>query len=190
MSTQLHEPLLTVEEFERLPDDGWRYELVRGRLVREPPGGLDHGHLAARIAVLLGSFVYERHLGRLYVADTGFLLAPDPPTVRAPDVAFVSEARLPSREESARFGRLAPDLAVEVVSPWNTAADILDKALDYLDAGSRLVWVVEPASGTVTEYRSGDRIRLSRGDDILWGYDVLPGFGIAVAEIFAGPPAS
>jgi Uma2 family endonuclease len=80
---------------------------------------------------------------------------------------------------------MAPDLAVEVVSPSNTSAEILGKATDYLDAGSRLVWVVEPVSRTVTEYRSRDRIRLVQGDDLLEGYDVLPGFSVSVAEVFA-----
>jgi Uma2 family endonuclease len=176
--------LLTIDEFSRLPEDGFRTELVRGRVVREPPAGMDHGRLASRIDYLITSFVDRHALGDVFSADTGFVLFEQPPTVRAPDVAFVSRDRLPPPEESVGFGRLAPDLAVEVVSPSNTAAAVLDKVADYLEAGTRLVWIVEPTRRNVTEYRSRNQIRLLQGDDELLGYDVLPGFSLTIAEIF------
>ena len=180
------EKLLTIEEFERLPDDGFRTELVRGRVIREPPAGMDHGRLASDFDFLIKSFVRRNGLGEVFTADTGFVLFRDPPTVRAPDVAFVSRDRLPPPEESAGFGRLAPDLAVEIVSPSNMAAGILDKVEDYLDAGTRLVWVVEPRRQSITEYRSRREIRVLRGSETLDGHDVLPGFNVKVSEIFAG----
>ena len=187
MSTRLQNGTVTLEQFEAMAqDDLWRTELVRGRLVREPPAGLEHGHLAARIAFLMARFVYERELSRVYGAETGFVLFADPPTVRAPDVAFLSAARLPTGKDAVGLGRTAPDLAVEVVSPSNTATDILDKAADYLDAGTRLVWIVEPIRRSVTEYRSRKEIRLLDESDVLDGFDVLPGFTLPVAEIFAG----
>ncbi len=179
------ETLMTVDEFEQLPDDEWRTELVRGRLVREPPAGMNHGELAIEVAFRMMGFVRTHDLGKVYAAETGFVLFEDPPTVRAPDVAFVAKSRLPSPEESIRFGRMAPDLAVEVVSPSNTASEILDKVADYLEAGTRLVWVVEPRRLCVTEYRSRTEIRLLQGGDALDGYDVLPGFSVPVAELFA-----
>ena len=180
-----NELLLTLDEFERLPDDDWRTELVRGRLVREPPAGMNHGRLACRVAVLISGFVERHALGEVYGSETGFVLFDDPPTVRAPDAAFVSTARLSSAEDSIGFGRMAPDLAVEIVSPSNRATEIIDKAADYIDAGTRLVWVVEPSRRCIAVYRSRNEIRLLQEGDVLDGYDVLPGFSIPVAEIFA-----
>lgn len=148
---------------------------------------MDHGRLASRVALRVAGYVEANDLGEVFIAETGFVLCENPPTVRAPDVAFVSNARLPAPEDSVRFGHLAPDLAVEIVSPSNTAAEILDKVADYLDAGSRLIWIVEPAGRRVTVYRSRTEIQLLQGDDALDGYDVLPGFSVRVAEIFARP---
>ena len=176
--------LLTIEEFERLPDDGWRMELVRGQLVREPPAGFEHGGIALRIGSRLLRFVDENALGMVVGTDSGFVLADEPPTVRAPDVAFVREDRLDF--DRTRFAPLAPDLAVEVLSPSNTMSEIHDKILDYLDAGSSLVWVVDPQSRTVTTYRSREEIRLIQADGEIDGADVLPGFRCKVAELFGG----
>ncbi|MGH7556734.1 MAG: Uma2 family endonuclease [Gemmatimonadota bacterium] len=175
--------LLTIEEFHRLPDDGWRCELVRGEVVREPPAGYEHGRLANRILHLLTSFVEERGLGEVLASETGFVLFEEPPTVRAPDAAFVAGGRIPSPAPPG-YGRLAPDLAVEVVSPSNTVADIHAKVMDYLDAGSRLVWVMDPSTRSVTAYRSRKRIRLLTEGDELDGEDVLPGFRMPLAEVF------
>lgn len=179
------EVVLTIEEFERLPEDGSRSELVRGRVVREPPAGMDHGRLASHLVFLLTDFVRRTGVGQVFTADTGFVLFQDPPTVRAPDVAFVARDRLPPPAESAGFGRLAPDLAIEIVSPSNTTAGILEKVEDYLKAGAGLVWVVEPRRRSITEYRCRNEIRLLGEDDELRGYDVLPGFSLRVSEVFA-----
>lgn len=173
---------LSIEEFERLPDDELRKELVRGQVVCEPPAGFEHGRLAARIAALLHTHARAGRLGEVVTAETGFVLFVDPPTVRAPDVAFVTEERLPADPE--KFARLAPDLAVEIVSPSNTVPDILAKVKDYLEAGTRLVWIVEPRSRSVTVYRSHDDIRLLTEADEIDGGAVLPGFRLPVAELF------
>lgn len=175
--------LLTIEEFEHLPDDDWRCELVRGVVVREPPAGFEHGRLAMRISLLLARFAEEHGLGEVLASETGFVLVEEPPTVRAPDAAFVAEGRVPFPAPPG-FGRLAPDLAVEVVSPSNTIAQINSKVLDYLDAGSRLVWVADPATRSVMVYRSPKEIRLLTGEDELDGEDVLPGFHVGLKEIF------
>lgn len=177
--------LLTIEEFERLPDDDTRCELVRGRVVREPPAGFEHGRLANRILYLLTRFVEEHGGGEIVASETGFVLFDDPPTVRAPDAAFVAAGRVPS-PAPAGFGRLAPDLAVEVISPSNTLAELHAKVTDYLDAGTRLVWALDPGTRTITVYRSRKEIRLLAGGDELDGEDVLPGFRVRSSKIF-GP---
>ncbi|HUH13913.1 MAG TPA: Uma2 family endonuclease [Longimicrobiales bacterium] len=174
---------LTLEEFETLPgDDGWRSELVRGWLVREPPAGFEHGAIAARIIARLGSFVERHGLGAVLSSETGFVLAEHPATVRGPDAAFVGRERLP--ENPLGFARLAPDLAVEVASPSQSYRAVHDKALDYLDAGTRLVWVVEPTRRTVSVYRSRSDIRILGEGEVLEGGEVLPGLRLAVAELF------
>ena len=146
-----------------------------------PPGGRQAGiaeHVPRGTDRRLGVLVEQeaeapagasQQLGRILAA-------------RAPDVAFVREDRLDF--DGTRFAPLAPDLAVEVLSPSNTVSEIHDKVLDYLEAGTRLVWVVDPASRTVTVYRSRDEIRLLRADDEIDGADVLPGFHRRVAELF------
>lgn len=174
---------LTVEEFARLPDDETRSELVRGRVVREPPAGFEHGDIAARVAHRLREFVVREDLGRVVGAETGFVLCEDPPTVRAPDAAFVAAERLPA--DRAGFARLAPDLAVEIVSPSNTMAQMHDKVWDYLDAGTRMVWVIEPRRRTVMVHRSRLDIRLLGEGEEIDGGDVLPGFRLPVTELFA-----
>ena len=185
MDTPVHDTLLTLKEFENLPDDGFRTELVRGRLVREPPAGMDHGWIGNYLAFLITDLVLEHDLGKVFGADTGFVLFEKPPTVRAPDVAFVASHRLPPPQESPGLGRLAPDLAVEILSPSNKAIEILDKVEDYLESGTRLVWVVEPRRRSVTVYRSRNEIRLLRENEELDGADVLPGFSIRVSDIFS-----
>src|SRR5688572_30037972 len=157
-------------------------ELVRGQVVREPPAGFKHGGIAARIAGLLDSFVREHALGQVVTGDPGFVLFDEPPTVRAPDVAFVHEARLTFDPD--RFAPIAPDLAVEIASPSNTMSQIHEKVLDYLDAGTRLVWVVDPRPKTVVVYRSRDAIRLIPPDGEIDGGEVLPGFRLKVSELF------
>lgn len=176
--------LLTIEEFERLPDDGWRLELVRGQVVREPPTGFEHGDVAFRMGSILLRFVDEHALGKVVGTEAGFILFDEPPTVRAPDIAFVREERLGF--DPKRFAPMAPDLAVEILSPSNTVSEIQDKVLDYLDAGARLVWVTEPGSRTVTVYQSRNAIQLLTADDEIDGGNVLPGFRCKVSELFGG----
>lgn len=175
--------LLTAEEFERLPDDGYRTELVRGRVVREPPASYEHGRVGGEIFAVLHRFVREHRLGEVLTSETGFVLFHDPDTVRAPDAAFVSSARIPSDPKG--FARLAPDLAVEVVSPSNTWPEVQAKVFDYLDAGTRLVWVLEPRQRRIRVFRSREDVTILGEDDVLDGGDVLPGFRAPVRELFS-----
>ena len=165
-----------------MPDDGRRLQLVRGQVMREPPSGFEHGEVAIRIGAILLAFVKENELGKVVGTESGFVLSDEPPTVRAPDIAFVSEERLDF--DRKRFAPLAPDLAVEILSPSNTMSEMHDKVIDYLDAGTRFVWVVDPDSRTITVYRSRDAIRLLTLEDELDGADVLPGFRCKVSELF------
>lgn len=176
---------LTIEEFERLPDlDASRLELVRGRLVREPPAGFEHSHSGFDLGAKLWLYVRERGLGMVAGADGGFILAEDPPTVRAPDVSFVVRARIPASGPPRGYFPGAPDFAIEIVSPSNTSREIDEKVTDYLEAGARLVWVVWPGSRTVVVHRRGREPRTYMVGDELDGEDVVPGFRIAVGEIF------
>jgi Uma2 family endonuclease len=176
--------LMTAEELERLPDDGRRYELVRGVLVEMTPAGGWHGENSSEISWHINSFVRPRGLGRVYVSETGFVLARDPDIVRAPDVAFVASDRLPPVRDREGYLPLAPDLAVEVVSPYDRQSDVTDKLLEYLDAGTRLIWVVEPRRRTVTVWTPDRTARILAESDELDGGEVLPGFRLSIAEIF------
>lgn len=124
-------------------------------------------------------------MGAGVVIAAGFILAVDPPTVRGPDVAFISSDRLPDGPLPDGFWPLAPDLAVEVVSPSNSAAHMQEKVLQYLDTGSREVWVIQPATRTVEVWRPDTSMRIVREDGTLDGGDVIPGFRLAIADLFA-----
>ena len=175
---------MTLEEFRRLPEeDAYRVELSRGRLVREPRPGAEHGWLTGRLVRLLGSHVEKRDRG-LVVTETGFLLEDVPPTVRGPDVAFIASERLAGHGIPTGFWTVPPDLAVEVVSPSNSAAEIQQKVLEYLEAGTRLVWVVDPGSRSVTVWRPPAEARLLRAGEVLEGEAVLPGFRLDVTALF------
>jgi Uma2 family endonuclease len=177
------DPLVTIEEFERLPDTAGRIELVRGRVVREPQAGFEHGRLDVDIAYHLRRFVRAHGGGVVVGAETGFVLFDVPPTVRAPDAAFVASERVPDQPVTGFFPG-APDLAVEIVSPSNTAVELLAKVFDYLDAGTRLVWVIYPESRSVAVHASRSEARYLTEADELTGGDVLPGFRLPVAELF------
>jgi Uma2 family endonuclease len=182
--TRTRDPVLTLDEFAVLPpEDGYRLELSRGRLVREPAPGLGHSEVAGRIYRRLWAAAEEKGAGRVFF-HAGFTLSRDPPTVRVPDVAFVRAARLPESVLPEGFGDGAPELAVEVLSPSNSASDIQRKALDYLDAGAALVWIVDPRERTVTVYRSPSDIRILGARDVLEGEQVLPDLRVPVGELF------
>ena len=126
-------------------------------------------------------------LGVVTAAETGFILHTNPDgrdTVRAPDVGFISKARIPEEGLPEGYFQGAPDLAVEVVSPGDSHQDVEQKVLDYLDAGTKLIWIVQPRMRTITVYRSLKDVRILTENDTLDGNDVLPGFNIAVKEIF------
>jgi len=175
--------LLRAEDLFDLPETEDRDELVRGEVVREPLPGFGHGSVAVQIAWLLKTWVLDRDLGRV-VDHCGFVLARDPDTVRGPDVAFVRWERVAEGRTGGPFFDGAPDLAVEVLSPSNGAAEIASKVGDYLGAGARSVWIVDPERREVTVHRPGRGPRLLREGDLLDGGTVLPGFAVDVALLF------
>ncbi len=176
---------MTAEEFLVLADDGCSCELVKGELCTTTLGSFEHGRVAANIGYLIGRYVARNDLGDVLAAKTGFTLARSPDTVRAPDVAFVRQDRIPSEDQRHKFAELGPDLVVEVVSPNDRPAEIEEKVREYLEAGVRLIWIAHPGTRTVQEYRPSAERRDCSSSDELDGYDVLPGFKCEVAAFFA-----
>ena len=180
----VHEKLYTADDLLNMPqDDGKRYELIKGVLIVMSPANETHGEVAMEFGRLIANHVRAHKLGRVYTAETGFELFRDPDTVLAPDVAFVSKARLKPRTD--KFAALAPDLAVEVVSPSNTKQEMHEKIALYFQAGTRQVWIVYPKSRAIYVYRAEDDVTILKRDGTLDGGDVLPGFSVKVADIFA-----
>jgi Uma2 family endonuclease len=174
--------LLTAEDLERLNLPNKRTELVRGALIVREPAGFEHGVVAARLATRLGMFVEAQQLGVVLAAETGFTQFRAPDTVRAPDVAFISTARLPP-DRVRGFAELAPDLVAEVLSPGDTAGEVAEKVDDWLSAGSRLVWVVDPVRRNARVHRANGAVVPLTESDEFEGEDVVPGFTCPVADL-------
>src|SRR5918911_1342971 len=175
---------MTAEELYELPDDGMRHELVEGELRTMPPTGFEHGDGAGELFFHVRAFVRARALGKVLAAETGFVLHRGPDTVRAPDVAFVRTDRVPQPEERRKFAELAPDLVAEVTSPYDRVGEVNSKVAQWLDAGVRLVWVVDPETRVVVAHQPGGVAHLLREGDALDGEDVLPGFRLPLSELF------
>jgi Uma2 family endonuclease len=176
--------LMTAEELLQMPDDGFRYELVRGELRKMPPAGHVHGWIAASLAGPLIVHVKGNNLGKVYIAEAGFKIASNPDHVRAPDVAFIRRERVEEIGDTAGFWPGAPDLVVEVISRSDTYIEVEEKVFDWLEAGTRVVVVVNPRRRTVTVSRSlADVVVLTEEDTLDCG-DVVPGWKMPVKEIF------
>ncbi len=175
---------LTADELMDLPDDGFRYELVKGELIRMAPTKNYHGEIAAYVAGTLVPHVRANRLGKVYIADAGFLLSSDPPHVRVPDIGFVQ------REQIERIGRPdgfwpePPTLAIEVISPSDRYSDVEEKIFDYLDAGALMVILLESRTRTAKVYRSLTDVTVLTEADTLDGGDVVPGWRMPIADIF------
>ena len=179
---------ITAQDLFQLSGDDVRRELVNGRVIEMPPHGFLHGEIAGKIWRRLVEHVERVGGGRVAVGDVGFVLSVpgDPQRVRAPDVAFISEGRLFEIGSLEGFVVGAPDLAVEVLSPSEASLDVHEKVRDYLDAGTKLVWLVAPQARTATVYRPDGSTRLLRDADALDGEYLLPGFSVPLAELFGG----
>ena len=148
------------------------------------PSGLESSSLGHRIGWIVGNFVYAHDLGLITGGDGGYVLFPGRATIRVPDVAFIRHDRLPPQSERSRFPRLAPDLAVDVLSPSDSTSEVIAKIEMYQEAGSPLIWVVDPRKTTITVIAAGRPTTVVKPGDLLDGGDVLPGFSVSVAEIF------
>lgn len=176
------EQLVTAEQLEVISTQ-CRCELVDGELhVMTPPGG-EHGWIAGNVHGLLWNHVRRRKLGMVFV-DAGYLLSEGPDTVLGPDVSFIQTKRLPTPAERISFMRLAPDLAVEVVSPSDRGPAVEEKVRRWLDAGAEMVWVVWSRTRTISVYRRGCPVLRLKIGDKLEGGDVAPGFVCEVREVF------
>jgi Uma2 family endonuclease len=176
--------LLSLEEYARLDEPDGRYvdDLVRGVVVREPRPGPPHGRVQMRIGYALEG--WARRAGADVTLESGYILSDEPPTLRGPDVAVVVSPRSGDGNPGGWI-RGAPDVVVEVLSPSDTSSSIQEKTLDYLQAGARLAWIVDPGARTVTVFRSDGSARIVRERETLEGEDVLVGFSVAVAELFS-----
>jgi Uma2 family endonuclease len=172
----------TEEDLLAMPKDGQKYELVDGE-IRVSPAGDRHSVIAAQLVALLVPFVKQHRLGYVMTADAGFRLPSK--NVRSPDASFVAAGRFPDDKVPDDFGSLAPDLAVEVLSPGDRPRYVLDKVGEYLEAGVRMVWVIDPRKERAVVYRSLSDVRELGADDALDGEDVLPGFRCTLREILS-----
>lgn len=175
---------MTVADLYALPDDGLRCELVHGEFVSEPTPGGRHGRVAANLVQDIGAHVRAHRLGVVLTCDTGFVLHREPDTVRAPDVALVTLERYRAFDDETSALPGPPDLAIEVLSPSDTAARMHAKVADYLAAGTSLVWVVDPDRRQVLCYRDLLAPQTRAASDELSAEDLLPGLCLPVADIF------
>jgi Uma2 family endonuclease len=172
--------LLTVEHFEQLPDDGMRHELDEGELISIPPPFGAHGKVQVETVFILRSFAGPRSLGTVFT-ESGFRLSHD--IVRAPDVSFIRAERVNTLDLERRF-ECAPDLAVEIISPSETAAEIAHKVRQYLHAGVEMVWVLYPRDRTIHVFESLHRARILEAEEMLEAPSLLPDFSVRVSEFF------
>jgi len=173
---------ITADELLRMGEG--KRELIRGEVMELTPPGVRHGRIQLRVGRLVEEFVDRSGLGHYVTAESGYLLASKPDTVRAPDVAVVTADRVAGFEGEVGYLPLAPDLAVEVVSPSDSFLDVETKARMWLEHGTRVVWVVEPDSRRVLIYEPGKDRRDLGEEDTLDAPDILPGFSVPVTRVF------
>ena len=176
---------LTVDEFlQRYPNDE-PFELLEGEILSVPPPQFTHGSVAGRLLRYLAAFVYDHHLGEA-TTDVGFRLSES--TLIAPDVSFIRTERYAQANNATEYFPFAPDLAVEIVFPSNSANEIALKAELYLTAGSELVWIIYPKLHKVVVYHADHSTYDVSLGGTLTGEALLPGFNIPVADLF--PPSA
>jgi len=172
--------LMTADELYHLPNDGTRYELVRGELRKKmSPTGIAHGRIAARIIGSLMAHLEIHPIGEVYSNDVGFRVARNPDSVLAPDVAFVRKERV---VDSTKFFEGAPDLAIEVVSPRDSYSDVEEKAADWLRAGARAVIIVDPTRKSARIDRASATSNVAEAISV---DELLPGWRLPLAKLFA-----
>ena len=172
---------ITDEELLQLPKDGNKYEVVDGELVVSPGAGLRHERIVARLIHVLSGFVNERRLGTVFASSLLYVLPSG--NRRGPDVSFIAADRTAALPADTVFPQLAPDLAVEVLSPSDSPRRVQDKVGEYLEAGVRLVWVIDPESQRAVAYRALSNVQQVLADGVLDGGDVLPEFRCRLSDL-------
>jgi Uma2 family endonuclease len=180
----VHAIAFTAEDLWNLPDDDMRHELVEGQLRTMTPTGAEHGRVCSAANLLLGVHVRATGIGVTFGAETGFVLANDPDTVRAPDAAFVTAAHADAVGRTAKFWPGPPDFAVEVVSPGDSFSGVESKAIGWVAAGATAILVLDPARRSATVYRADGDIRVFTDGDLDLS-DAVPDWRVAVADFFA-----
>lgn len=175
--------LLTLSDYAALdePENEYVTELVRGSIVRDPRPGRPHGRLQVRLAYHLERWGIDH--GAEVTVESGYVLSEEPATVRGPDVAVVLDPHS-ARQDSHGWTRGAPDVVVEILSPSATSTSVRRKTVEYLEAGARLVWLVDPGACTIMVHRPDGSANLLREPDALEGEEVLPGFALELSELF------
>jgi Uma2 family endonuclease len=173
----------TADDLWQLSATGQRCELVEGRIRLMNPSGAEHGRVSATAGLLLGMHARAGSIGVVYCAETGFVLATDPDTVRGPDAAFVRADRVAAAGRVERFWPGAPDFVVEVVSPGDSSREVREKALCWVEAGVVAALVLHPSRRTATVYRASEVTTFGENDELDLS-DAVPGWQIRVSEFF------
>jgi Uma2 family endonuclease len=181
--------LMTADELWQLPRDGMRHELVAGALRTMSPTGYEHGEVEADVVFNLKMALRGRGVGRIVGGEVGFRLRRSPDTVRGADVAFVRSGRRPVGESARRYFEGAPDLAVEIVSPGDTAAEVEEKVRDWLRHGAGAVWVIYPSGPGLVAHRPDGSARHHGPEDEVEGGEAVPGFRMRLADLLSSPEA-
>ncbi|MGI8669361.1 MAG: Uma2 family endonuclease [Aridibacter sp.] len=185
---QIKDETMTTDEFFDSPF-ARGFELVQGKVVPkggnidfDMPTGALHGAVTEELASRMSWFVKKHNAGRIFAAETGFIL--NEGTVRGIDIAFVGNEKLKEHGIPEKYFPVAPDIAVEVISPGNTFDEIQDKIIEYLAAGTELIWIIYPKQKMVQVHKKSNVIQVLREKDELSGEDILPDFNIKLEEIF------
>lgn len=173
----------TEAELQALPDDGFNYEVVDGELQMSPKNSPEHGFICTELSFALNAHVKRQKLGAVFDSSTGFWMENE--NCRAPDISFVSKEQLRRLKRPANsFFRFAPDLAIEVLSPNNTRAEIQERLRDFFSSGTKLAWIIDPEAKSAEICYSLEKRRLVGPNGELNGEEVVPGFQIKLSELF------
>jgi Uma2 family endonuclease len=175
--------LMTIEELEALPPDGRKRELLWGELISVAPN-FQHMTIAGRLQSRIGPFVEERRLG-VVGPEGSFMLARDPDLLLVPDVVFVSQDRVPPKEQQTGYITVIPNLVFEVISPSETERTVHAKVMAYLDMGVSMVVIVHPERENVTVWDERRTARVLSGEHELTFGEVVPGLGLPVGALFS-----
>jgi len=176
---------VTAEEFALLPEptDGTRLELTRGEVIPVQRPNWEHGEIAGNVGAAINGYLRTNPRGRV-ATNSGVITDRGPDTVRGPDVSFISQERMPLGERMNRFADQTPDLCVEIISPSNTRRAMEEKIKEYFFTGAKVVWVIDPDERSVTVFTEPLEGKLLKGDKLLDGGAVLPGFACKVSDLF------